>query len=167
MASGAPPVVAFAALEATVNRLSEPSRRLLARLGVLHRPFPLAVLEQGLGVARAEWQPLLDWSLLRYDPLQRTYHLHSVTRRYAEVLLDEQGVCGAMEQKSGLGENGKTCTEAGIRSCFSCSLCRRQFLFARLVRKTTVLNKGTTKTVVFLVPYLATKTADIFVSFQV
>ena len=54
-------VIEFIALEATVNRLSESSRTLLARLGVLYRPFPLAAIEQGLGVKHAEWQPLLDW----------------------------------------------------------------------------------------------------------
>ena len=84
-------VVEFVALEATVNRLSEPSRTLLARLGVLHRPFPLIAIEQGLGAARSEWQPLLDWSLLRYDPLERSYRLHSITRHYVEDLpMDEQ-----------------------------------------------------------------------------
>jgi tetratricopeptide (TPR) repeat protein len=83
-------VVELAALEATVSRLSEPSRTLLARLGVLQRPFPLAAIEQGLGAVRANWQPLLDWSLLRYDPLEQTYRLHSITKRYAEDLLDEQ-----------------------------------------------------------------------------
>ncbi|MFL5653956.1 MAG: CHAT domain-containing protein [Ktedonobacteraceae bacterium] len=83
-------VVEFAALEATVSRLSEPSRTLLARLGVLQQSFPLVAIEQGLGEVRAAWQPLLDWSLLRYDPLEQTYRLHSVTRHYAEDLLDEQ-----------------------------------------------------------------------------
>jgi tetratricopeptide (TPR) repeat protein len=87
-------VVEFVALEATVNRLSEPSRTLLARLGVLLRPFPLAAIGQGLGAARGEWQPLLDWSLLRYDPLEGSYRLHSITRHYVEDqpegLLNEQ-----------------------------------------------------------------------------
>lgn len=83
-------VVEFAALAATVNRLSEPSRTLLAHLSVLQQSFPLVAIEQGLGAVRMVWQPLLDWSLLRYDPLEQTYRLHSVTRRYAEDLLDEQ-----------------------------------------------------------------------------
>ena len=82
-------VVEFAALEATVSRLSEPSRTLLAYLGVLHQSFSLAAIEQGLGAVRAAWQPLLDWSLLRYDPVEQTYRLHSITRHYAEDLLDE------------------------------------------------------------------------------
>ena len=82
-------VVEFAALEAIINRLSEPSRALLAQLSVLLRPFPLAAIEQGLGADRTAWQPLLDWSLLRYDLLEQTYHLHSITRRYAEDLLNE------------------------------------------------------------------------------
>ena len=82
-------VVEFEALKATVNRLSEPSQALLSRLGVLHQSFPLAAIEQGLGAASIVWQPLLDWSLLRYDPLEQTYHLHSITRRYAEDLLNE------------------------------------------------------------------------------
>src|SRR5207248_1997418 len=83
-------VVEFAALAATVSRLSEPSRTLLARLSVLQQSFPLAAIEQGLGAVRMAWQPLLDWSLLRYDSLEQSYRLHSVTRRYAEDLLDEQ-----------------------------------------------------------------------------
>jgi len=83
-------VVEFAALGSTINRLPESSRTLLARLGVLRRPFPLAAIEQELRAARAEWQPLLDWSLLQYDPLERSYRLHSITRRYVEDLLDEQ-----------------------------------------------------------------------------
>src|SRR2546430_8553758 len=36
------------------------------------------------------WQPLLDWSLLYFNPLERSYRLHSITRRYAQGLLDEQ-----------------------------------------------------------------------------
>jgi tetratricopeptide (TPR) repeat protein len=83
-------VIEFAALEATVNRLSEASRALLAQLGVLHRPFPLGAIEEGLGAARTGWRPLLDWSLLRYNPQEKNYHLHSLTRRYAEGLLEEQ-----------------------------------------------------------------------------
>ncbi len=82
-------MIAFIVLEVIVRRLSEPCRTLLARLSVLHCSFPLATIEQGLGVARTAWQPLLDWSLLRYDPLEQTYHLHSITRDYAETLLSE------------------------------------------------------------------------------
>ena len=82
-------VVEFAALEATISRLSESSRTLLVHLSVLHQFFPLAAIEQGLGAVRAAWQPLLDWSLLRYDSLEQSYRLHSITRRYAENLLNE------------------------------------------------------------------------------
>src|SRR6266566_171099 len=82
-------VVEFTTLKVIINHLSEASRTLLAQLGVLHQSFPLAAIEQGLGVVRAAWQPLLDWSLLHYDPLEQTYRLHSITRRYAEDLLDE------------------------------------------------------------------------------
>ena len=82
-------VVEFTTLKIIINHLSEASRTLLAQLGVLHQSFPLAAIEQGLGVVRALWQPLLDWSLLHYDPLEQTYRLHSITRRYAEDLLDE------------------------------------------------------------------------------
>src|SRR5690348_7770486 len=74
-------VIEFAALKATVNRLSAASRVLLARLGVLHQPFPLAAIEEALGAKRPVWQPLLDWSLLYYDPQEKCYHLHSITRR--------------------------------------------------------------------------------------
>ena len=83
-------IVEFAALEETVSRLAEPSRMLLAQLGVLHQSFPFAAIEQGLGAGRTVWQPLLDRSLLHYDPLEQTYRLHSLTRRYAEDLLDAQ-----------------------------------------------------------------------------
>jgi hypothetical protein len=82
--------VEFAALEVIINRLSEASQTLLTQLGVLHQPFPLTAIEKGLGAARTVWQPLLDWSLLHYDPHEKTYHLHSLTRRYAEGLLEEQ-----------------------------------------------------------------------------
>ena len=80
-------VVEFAALESTVARLPESARTLLARISVFRQAFPLVALEQGLHAIRAEWQPLLDWSLLRYDPLEKAYHLHSLTRRHAENLL--------------------------------------------------------------------------------
>lgn len=82
-------VVEFAALQATVDRLSQPSHELLAQLGVLRQPFPLAAIEEGLGAERPAWQPLLDWSLLHYDPHKEVYHLHSLTRHYAEGLLEE------------------------------------------------------------------------------
>jgi tetratricopeptide (TPR) repeat protein len=83
-------VVEFAALEATVARLSVPSRQLLARLSVLELPYPLSAIEQGLGAERSAWQPLLERSLLRYDEQQKSYRLHSLTRHYAGSLLDEQ-----------------------------------------------------------------------------
>ena len=83
-------VVEFAALQATVALLSVPSRQLLVRLSVLERPCPLSAIEQGLGVERAAWQPLLDRSLLRYDAQQESYRLHSLARHYAGSLLDEQ-----------------------------------------------------------------------------
>ena len=83
-------VVELAALEATVNRLSTASQILLAQLSVLYQPFPLATIEEGLGAAKIDWQPLLDWSLLYYDSHDKSYHLHNFTRRYAEGLLEEQ-----------------------------------------------------------------------------
>jgi tetratricopeptide (TPR) repeat protein len=83
-------VIEFAALEATVQRLSPASHGLLTQLSVLRRPFPLAMISEGLGAARAAWQPLLDWSLLHYDPQERSYHLHNLTMRYAEGLLEEE-----------------------------------------------------------------------------
>ena len=97
-------VVEFAALGATVSRLSEASRTLLGQLGVLRQSFPLATIEQGLGAVRAAWQPLLDWSLLRYDSLERTYRLHSVTRHYAEDLLDEPDHTQAQAQLAAWNE---------------------------------------------------------------
>ncbi|GHO67442.1 hypothetical protein KSC_063340 [Ktedonobacter sp. SOSP1-52] len=83
-------VIEFAALDATVQRLSEPSRTLLAQLSVLQRPLPLLAIEDSLSAPRSAWQPLLDWSLLRYDTYEQKYHLHSLTRRYAEDFLEEQ-----------------------------------------------------------------------------
>src|SRR6266536_1547751 len=83
-------VLEFTALEEIIKHLSEQSRLLLAHLGVLRLPFPLLAIEQELGATRTVWQPLLDWSLLRYNPLDQTYDLHSLTRHYAEHLLDEQ-----------------------------------------------------------------------------
>ena len=77
-------VIEFAALEAAVARLSASPRALLARLSVLRRPFPLDALVQGLSASRLDWQALLDWSLLRYDPGESIYRLHSLTRRYAQ-----------------------------------------------------------------------------------
>ena len=83
-------VAEFAALEVIITRLSQESRTLLAQLGVLYRPFPLAAIEDGLGIVRAVWQPLLDWSLLHYDAHEKTYRLQSLTKRYAKSLLEEQ-----------------------------------------------------------------------------
>ena len=91
-------VVEFTTLKVIINHLSGASRTLLAQLGVLHQSFPLAAIEQGVGVVRAAWQPLLDWSLLHYDPLEQTYRLHSITRRYAEDLLDEPARTQAQAQ---------------------------------------------------------------------
>src|SRR6266487_442072 len=82
-------VAAFATLEAIVQQLSEASQTLLAQLSVLQRPFPLGAIEDGLGAAQTTWQQLLDWSLLHYEPLEQTYRLHTITRRYAEDLLNE------------------------------------------------------------------------------
>lgn len=82
-------IMEFATLEVIMSRLSQGSRTLLGQLGVLHQPFPLAAIEEGLKAERPSWQSLLDWSLLHYDPQERTYHLHSLTRRYAESLLEE------------------------------------------------------------------------------
>lgn len=82
-------VVALATLETIVQRLSEVSRTLLAQLSVLQRPFPLGAIEDGLGAAQTTWQQLLDCSLLHYEPLEQTYRLHTITRRYAKDLLNE------------------------------------------------------------------------------
>ncbi len=65
-------------------RLSDSSRTLLGHLSVLRRSFPLDALVQGLSASRPDWQALLDWSLLRYDPTASTYRLHSLTRLYAQ-----------------------------------------------------------------------------------
>ncbi len=81
-------VVESAALEATVARLPLQVRTLLARISVLRRPFPLQALEQGLSATRLDWQPLLDWALLHYNPAEGDYRLHSLTARYAEGLLE-------------------------------------------------------------------------------
>nr|MBA2392635.1 CHAT domain-containing protein [Ktedonobacteraceae bacterium] len=83
-------VIEFTALDVAVTRLAEPTRRLLSHLSVLQQPFPLQVIEQGLETPRSVWQPLLDWSLLRFNASERTYRLHSLTKQYAEPLLEEQ-----------------------------------------------------------------------------
>jgi tetratricopeptide (TPR) repeat protein len=83
-------IVEFATLEVIVNRLSEGARTLLAQLSVLRQPFPLAAIEEGLEAVPTVWQSLLDWSLLHYDLYEKDYHLHNLTRRYAEGLLEEQ-----------------------------------------------------------------------------
>jgi uncharacterized protein (DUF1330 family) len=85
-------VIEFAALEAAVARLPALSRTLLARLSILERPVPVIALEQGFQVENSVWQPLLDWSLLRYDRHQHTYRLHSLTKRYVDEYLVEQVV---------------------------------------------------------------------------
>jgi tetratricopeptide (TPR) repeat protein len=48
----------------------------------------LQALEQGLRAAEVDWKPLLDWALLRFDPADEDYHLHSLTAHYAQDLLD-------------------------------------------------------------------------------
>jgi len=83
-------VVESVALTATVARLPERVQTLLGRLSVFRIPFPLDAMEQGLHAVRDEWQPLLDWSLLRYDPLACTYHLHSLAQHFAGGILAEQ-----------------------------------------------------------------------------
>ncbi|MDP9312270.1 MAG: tetratricopeptide repeat protein [Chloroflexota bacterium] len=80
-------VVEFAALEATVNRLPAKSRDLLSQLTVFRRSFPLPAIEQGLGATRDDWQALIAWALLRYDPQDGDYQLHSLTADYAAPLL--------------------------------------------------------------------------------
>jgi tetratricopeptide (TPR) repeat protein len=75
-------VVEFAALEATMAQLPPVSQTLLAQLSVFRRPFPLQALEQGLAATPLAWQPLLDWSLLRYDPTDKAYRLHSLTAHH-------------------------------------------------------------------------------------
>jgi tetratricopeptide (TPR) repeat protein len=81
-------VIEFAALEATIARLPEQARTLLRRLSIFRRPFPQEALEQGLGAAHFDWQPLLDWTLLYHNSADGTYRLHSLTAHYAEGLLD-------------------------------------------------------------------------------
>ena len=84
--------IEFAALQAAVARLPALSRTLLARLSILERPVPVIALEQGFQVEHSVWQPLLDWSLLRYDIHKHTYRLHSLTKRYVNEYLIEQVV---------------------------------------------------------------------------
>jgi tetratricopeptide (TPR) repeat protein len=83
-------IVEFATLETIIKRLEEPSQTLLAQLGVVLQPFPLALIEEGLLLDQKVWQPLLDWSLLHYDSHEHTYHLHSLTRHHAASLLTEE-----------------------------------------------------------------------------
>ena len=81
--------IEFAALEAAMTRIPAPSRGLLARLSVFPRPFPYEAIEQGMGAAPADWQPLIAWGLLRYDLIGSTYRLHTLTASYAAQLLDQ------------------------------------------------------------------------------
>jgi tetratricopeptide (TPR) repeat protein len=81
--------VEFVALASITAFLSKAAYQLLGELSIFRHPFPLEALEQGIGVTRAEWQPLLDYGLLRYDSNNGEYQLHSLTRRFAEGLLDE------------------------------------------------------------------------------
>jgi len=83
-------VIEFTALDSAVAYLPKPARDLLAHLSVFRRPFPIEALEQGLGVTPDAWQPLLDWAMLRYNPIDSVYHLHSLTMHYAEGLLMEE-----------------------------------------------------------------------------
>lgn len=83
-------VIEFAALNATVQRLPTPARKLLACISLFQQPFPLDALEQGLQATQETWQPLLDWSLLRLDPFEHTYRIHEVTRYYVQDCLSEQ-----------------------------------------------------------------------------
>ena len=91
-------VVEFAALEATMKRLPTPSRTLLDQLAVPRRPFPLELVEQGLGAERAVWQPLLDHALLRYNPATQTYRLHSLTQQYVADLANGAVVTATQRQ---------------------------------------------------------------------
>ncbi|HEU4322911.1 MAG TPA: tetratricopeptide repeat protein [Roseiflexaceae bacterium] len=75
-------VVEFAALESTLVKLDDHTRKLLDTLSVFRKPFPQHALEQGLGQRRSNWQPLVDWALLRYDVQSRYYQLHSLTSAY-------------------------------------------------------------------------------------
>src|SRR6266568_2614144 len=81
-------VVEFAALKSTVARLLERSQTLLGKLSLFRSSFPLQALEQGLAAVEDEWKPLLDWGLLRFDPVDGDYHLHSLTAHYAQDLLN-------------------------------------------------------------------------------
>ncbi len=88
----------FATLATTADRLSAGSRRALGAISLLQKPFPLEVFEQGLQVARQDWQPLLDWSLVRHDPFTRTYQVHSVTRYHASALVPQEERVTWMDQ---------------------------------------------------------------------
>ena len=82
-------VVEFAALASSVSHLPQRSRTLLGQLSLFRSSFPLQALEEGLRAAEVDWKPLLDWALLRFDPVDGDYHLHSLTAHYAQDLLDE------------------------------------------------------------------------------
>jgi tetratricopeptide (TPR) repeat protein len=83
-------MVEVSALEATLTRLPEVSRTLLRRISVFRQDFPRAALEQGLHASEQEWQPLLDWGLLYYDPFWHMYHLHSIPSQYVTQQLQSE-----------------------------------------------------------------------------
>jgi len=76
-------------MSSPIYQLVYESRTLLGKLSLFRSSFPLQALEQGLKVAEVDWRPLLDWALLRFDPVDGNYHLHSLTAHYAQDLLDE------------------------------------------------------------------------------
>jgi tetratricopeptide (TPR) repeat protein len=80
-------VIEFATLDMIVKQLPEKTRMLLAHLSIFRRPFPLESVEQGLEASHTDWQSLMDWGLLRRDPLGSQYSLHSLTSRYAAELV--------------------------------------------------------------------------------
>ena len=80
-------VVEFATLDTTVAHLTPAARTLLGQLSVFRRAFPLEAMTQGLGATKAAWQLLLDAALLRYNALNGTYRLHSLTATYATNML--------------------------------------------------------------------------------
>lgn len=64
-------------LDAIITQLPANARSLLFHLCVLTHSFPTETMEQGLGVIQSDWQPLVDWRLLRHDPSDSKYYLHS------------------------------------------------------------------------------------------
>jgi tetratricopeptide (TPR) repeat protein len=101
-------IIEFATLEATTARLPEATRTLLPKLGLFRLPFPQQALERGLSATSIDWQPLVDWGLLRYDPVQKTYRLHSITAHYARTLLTPQDRSTIQKQIASWYENYAT-----------------------------------------------------------